>query len=123
MDRYTDGRTIRTGYMTGDYDALEINPYQNKKQRQEAEVKALLEKIPSELITINARDLAEVNVDKLQQTLEERKAKKYLKPAKIDFEPKNKTKGRSGTVKRFHIKRTVQEEQKWVCSLATIYLC
>ena len=24
MDRCTDGRTIRTGYMTGDYDALEI---------------------------------------------------------------------------------------------------
>merc|ERR1712156_1376728 len=95
------------------YDSLEVNPYQNKKQRREAEVKALLEKIPAELISINSRDLAEVNVEKLQQTLEERKAKKYLKPAKIDFEPKNKTKGRSGTVKRFHIKRTVQEEQKW----------
>jgi len=23
------------------------------------------------------------------------------------------SKGRSGTIKRFHIKRTVQEEQKW----------
>jgi len=95
------------------YDSLEVNPYQNKKQRREAEVKNLLEKIPSELISINSRDLAEVNVEKLHQTLEERKAKKYLKPAKLEFEPKNKTKGRSGTVKRFHIKRTVQEEQKW----------
>jgi len=95
------------------YDSLEVNPYQNKKQRREAEVKALLEKIPAELISINSRDLAEVNVEKLHQTLEERKAKKYLKPTKIEFEPKNKMKGRSGTVKRFHIKRTVQEEQKW----------
>ena len=100
------------------YDSLEVNPYQNKKQRREAEVKALLEKIPAELISINSRDLAEVNVEKLHQTLEERKAKKYLKPAKIEFEPKNKMKGRSGTVKRFHIKRTVQEEQKWVCFLS-----
>ena len=74
-----------------------------------------MEKIPAELISINSRDLAEVNVEKLHQTLEERKAKKYLKPSKIEFEPKNKMKGRSGTVKRFHIKRTVQEEQKWVC--------
>ena len=96
------------------YDALEANPYQNKKQRKEAEVKALLEKVPSELITLNQRDLAEVNLDKLQESVDEKNAKKYLKPTKIDFEPKNKMKGRSGTVKRFHIKRTVQEEQKWV---------
>ena len=96
------------------YDALEANPYQNKKQRREAEVKALLEKIPAELITLNPRDLAEVNVDKLQQTIDERNAKMYLKPTKIEFEPKNKSRGRTGTVKRFHIKRTVQEEHKWV---------
>merc|ERR1719464_2229716 len=95
------------------YDALEVNPYQNKKQRREAEVKSLLEKIPSELISVNSRDLAEVNVEKLHETLEERKAKKYLKPATIEFEPKHKMKGKSGTVKRFHIKRTVKEERKW----------
>jgi len=95
------------------YDSLEVNPYQNKKQRREAEVKSLLEKIPSELISVNSRDLAEVNVEKLHETLEERKAKKYLKPATIEFEPKHKMKGKSGTVKRFHIKRTVQEERKW----------
>ncbi len=95
------------------FDALEVNPYQNKKQRREAEVKALLEKIPSDLITLNPRDLAEVNIDKLSETMEARKAKLELKPEKIDFEPKNKSRGRSGTVKRFHIKRTVLEEAKW----------
>lgn len=96
------------------YDALEVNPFQNKKQRREAEVKSLLEKIPHELITLNPRDLAEVNMDKLQAAQDELKNKKHLKPTKIEFEPKNKTKGKSGTVKRFHIKRTVQEEAKWV---------
>ena len=96
------------------YDALEVNPFQNKKQRREAEVKALLDKIPAELITLNPRDLAEVSLDKLQQSIDEKNAKPYLKPSKIEFEPKNKSRGRSGTVKRFHIKRTVQEEQKWV---------
>ena len=96
------------------FDALEVNPYQNKKQRREAEVKALLEKIPAELITLNPRDLAEVNLDKLNESVETRKAKLHLKPERIEFEPKNKTRGRSGTVKKFHVKRTVQEEAKWV---------
>lgn len=34
-------------------DALEPNPYQTTRQRQEWEVKSLLEKVPSDLITLN----------------------------------------------------------------------
>ncbi len=34
-------------------DALEPNPYQSYRQRREWEVKSLLEKVPSELITLN----------------------------------------------------------------------
>ena len=48
----------------------------------------------------------------LQDKLAERHQKKSLKPANIDFEPRPKTKGKGGTAKKFHIKRTVQDEAR-----------
>ena len=37
-----------------------------------------------------------------------------LKPSQIDFEPRTKSKGKKGTAKMFHIKRTVKEEERRV---------
>jgi len=94
------------------FDALEVNPFQTKKQRREAEVKALLEKIPADLISLNPDQIAEIDTEALEDNLAERHKKKSLKPAKIDFEPRPKTKGKGGTAKKFHIKRTVQDEAR-----------
>ena len=41
-------------------DGLEVNPYQSKRQRQEWEVKALLEKIPADLIMLEPQNLTQV---------------------------------------------------------------
>lgn len=52
------------------FDALEQNPFRTKSQRREHEVKALLEKIPSDLIALDSSQIVGVDLDKLQQKLE-----------------------------------------------------
>ena len=93
------------------FDALEANPYQTKQQRREAEVKALLEKVSPELIAIDPSKVGDVNSPAVKDTIEETNKKLFIKPRKVDFEPRYKMKGKSGTAKKFQIKEKVQEEE------------
>ncbi|XP_007937516.1 WD repeat-containing protein 46 [Orycteropus afer afer] len=94
------------------FDGLENNPYRSRKQRQEWEVKALLEKVPAELICLDPRALAEVDVVTLEQEKKERMERLGYDPeAKAPFQPKPKQKGRSSTASLVKRKRKVMDEE------------
>ncbi|XP_049762997.1 WD repeat-containing protein 46 [Schistocerca cancellata] len=93
------------------FDALESNPFQSKSQRREAEVKALLEKIQPDLITLDPSVIAEVDVPTLKDKVEAKKKLLYIKPPKIDYQHR-KGGRRKGTVKAMQTKKILQEQAK-----------
>ncbi|XP_054187170.1 WD repeat-containing protein 46 isoform X4 [Homo sapiens] len=101
-----------TGAGEPNFDGLESNPYRSRKQRQEWEVKALLEKVPAELICLDPRALAEVDVISLEQGKKEQIERLGYDPqAKAPFQPKPKQKGRSSTASLVKRKRKVMDEE------------
>jgi len=94
------------------FDALEANPYQTVKQRKEAEVKLLMDKVAPELITVDREALAGVDIPTMQEKIDERNKKLFVKPSNIEFDPRNKMKGKGGSAKRHHIRRTVVQENR-----------
>ena len=94
------------------FDALEANPFQTVKQRREAEVKQLLDKVPPELITLDREALAGVDMPTLQDKIDERDKKLFVKPSNIEFDPRQKMKGKGGSATRHHIRRTVVEQAR-----------
>jgi len=94
------------------FDALEANPFQTVKQRREAEVKQLLDKVAPELISLDRDALAAVDVPTMQDKVEERNKKLFVKPSNIEFDPRAKMKGKGGSATRHHIRRTVIEQAR-----------
>ncbi|CAR27102.1 hypothetical protein ZYGR_0I03750 [Zygosaccharomyces rouxii] len=93
---------IIPGAGEANYDALEINPYETKKQRQEQEVRTLLNKLPADSITLDpnvigtvdnrassvrltAKDLAEIT----NESLDKNKNQKDIPEVNPDVRGKN----------------------------------
>ncbi|XP_075773567.1 WD repeat-containing protein 46 isoform X2 [Pelodiscus sinensis] len=95
------------------FDALENNPFRSRKQRQEWEVKALLEKIPAELITLDPGQLGQVDAITMEQKHRERVDRLGFDPqAKPAFQPRRKLKGRSSAGSLLRRKKKVANEEQ-----------
>ncbi|XP_072223453.1 WD repeat-containing protein 46 [Leuresthes tenuis] len=96
------------------FDGLDANPYRSAKQRQEWEVKALLDKIQPELISLDPTELGQVDNAAFEQRHQDRVQALGFDPlAKERFVPKFKKKGRSSTggVER-RKKKVAHEDQR-----------
>ncbi|KAM4570528.1 WD repeat-containing protein 46 [Fundulus diaphanus] len=96
------------------FDGLDANPYRSAKQRQEWEVKALLEKIQPELITLDPTELGHIDQATFEQKHQVRVDALGFDPlAKEKFVPKFKKKGRSsaGGIER-RKKQVAHEDQR-----------
>ncbi|CAL7947822.1 unnamed protein product [Xylocopa violacea] len=91
------------------FDALESNPFQTKSQRREAEVKALLDKIQPELISLDPVKIIKVDVPSSKGKLKVRNNLLNPKPMQIDLKPRRtKFKGKGGTVKVLKTKKILK---------------
>jgi len=83
------------------YDALEANPFETKKQRREREVKSLLEKIQPEMITLNPNFIGTLKPDNEEKRLTQHQKEFEANNPDEKFVPKQKTRGRSSTAKTY----------------------
>jgi U3 small nucleolar RNA-associated protein 7 len=80
------------------FDALEVNPYENTKQRQEAEVKSLLNKLQPEMISLNPDYIGNLDLVSAEQRKSEQDLDK--KPVNVVDVIKNKARGRNSALRK-----------------------
>ena len=85
------------------FDALEVNPYENTKQRQETEVRGLLNKLQPETISLNPDFIGSLNL----ASAEERRKEKDLDRVPQDTVDmlKNRGRGKNSALRKYLRKR------------------
>ncbi|KAK4140880.1 WD40-repeat-containing domain protein [Dichotomopilus funicola] len=90
---------IIPGAGEANYDALEVNPFETKKQRQEGEVKGLLNKLQPEMIALDPNYIGNLDL----RSEEQRKADRDLDSPAVDVveEMRNRARGKNGALKKY----------------------
>jgi U3 small nucleolar RNA-associated protein 7 len=83
------------------FDTMEANPYQTKKQRQESEIHSLLDKIQPEMITLDPLKIGTVDRASAKLIAEERRLEEEAANPAQKFVPKKKARGKSSSMKRY----------------------
>ncbi|XP_051509773.1 WD repeat-containing protein 46 [Myxocyprinus asiaticus] len=105
---------IVPGAGEANFDALDTNPYRSAKQRQEWEVKALLEKVQPELIGLDSGQLSKVDQASFEQRHKEKVISLGFDPLATEkFKPRSKKRGRSsaGAIEK-RKKKVAHEDQR-----------
>ncbi|KAL6898698.1 WD40-repeat-containing domain protein [Trichoderma evansii] len=104
---------IIPGAGEANFDAFEANPFETNKQRQETEVRGLLNKLSPEMIALDPNFIGNIDLRSDAQ----RKAEKDLdaKPADIAEEIRNRARGKNGALKKYlrkQRKRNIIDEKR-----------
>ncbi|RYO78660.1 hypothetical protein DL766_000785 [Monosporascus sp. MC13-8B] len=104
---------IVPGAGEANFDALEVNPFETTKQRQETEVKSLLNKLQPEMIALDPNFIGTLDLRSKQQRQAERDLD--AKPVDIETEIRNKARGKNSALSKYlrkQRKRNVVDEKK-----------
>ncbi|CAM9699582.1 unnamed protein product, partial [Choristocarpus tenellus] len=77
------------------FDSYEANPFETSKQRREAEVHSLLDKLAPETISLDPSFVGRVDKDPMVLLKEQQELAEAANPRKTTPREKNKTRGRS----------------------------
>ena len=90
---------IVPGAGEANFDALELNPYETTKQRQEAEVKALLNKLKPEMINLDPNFVGALDLASHEERMKEKDLDK--KPEDEVKKLKNRGRGKNSSLRRY----------------------
>lgn len=95
---------IVPGAGEANFDALEVNPYENSKQRQEAEVKSLLNKLQPETIALNPDFIGNLDLASAKQRKEEKDLDHVPEDPLAKLKEKNRGRGKNSALRR-HLRK------------------